>query len=295
MADPEVFERARPRLLGVAYRMVGTVADAEDIVQEAWLRWQSSEVTPQRPEAWLTTVTARLALDVLRSAQHRREHYTGPWLPEPVTTDPEPDEMAIRAESLTLGFLAVLESLSPLERAVFLLADVFAVPYAQIAPTVERSEVACRQIASRARRRLREARPARHDNRGPTPPSAQQWQLVDTFTTALATGDVAGALRCLAPDAVLVSDGGPHRHAARRPVQGPERIVRFLVNLSKRIPGAYEVAPAVLNGAPGLVFRAAGVADLAAAFDIDAGAVRAVYLVNNPDKLHHLEATWPVE
>lgn len=295
MADPEVFERARPRLLGVAYRMLGTVADAEDIVQEAWLRWQSSEVTPERPDAWLTTVTARLALDLLRSAQHRRERYTGPWLPEPVTTEPEPDEMAIRAESLTLGFFAVLESLSPLERAVFLLADVFAVPYAQIAPTVDRSEVACRQIASRARRRLRAARPPRGDTQATAPPSEAQWRLVDTFTTALATGDVTGALRCLAPDSVLVSDGGAQRHAARRPVVGPDRIVRFLGNLTKRFVGAYEVAPAVLNGWPGLVFRAAGVPDLAAAFDVADSGVRGIYLMNNPDKLRHLDATWPVE
>jgi RNA polymerase sigma-70 factor (ECF subfamily) len=294
MADPELFERARPRLLGVAYRMLGTVADAEDIVQEAWLRWQSSEVTPERPDAWLTTVTARLALDVLRSAQHRRESYTGPWLPEPVTTEPEPDEMAIRAESLTLGFLAVLESLSPIERVVFLLADVFALPYAQIALTADRSEVACRQIASRARRRLRDARPSRGDNRTTAAPSEVQWHLVDTFTHALATGDIAGALRCLAPDSVLVSDGGAQRHAARRPVVGPQRIVRFLSNLAQRSAGAYDVAPAVLNGWPGLVFRAAGVADLAVAFEVDDRRVQAIYLVNNPDKLGHLDGTWPV-
>ena len=151
-----LFERERPRLVGLAYRMLGTVADAEDVVQDAWFRWQA--VPPggvDRPAAWLTTVTARIALDHLRTARRRRESYVGPWLPEPLVAEAGPAEVAEVAESLRFGFLTVLDELGPVERAVFLLADVFAVPFAEIAVTVGRSEAACRQIASRARRRVR--------------------------------------------------------------------------------------------------------------------------------------------
>jgi len=294
MADADVFEQARPRLLGLAYRMLGTVSDAEDIVQEAWLRWERSTATPERPEAWLTTVTTRLALDQLRSAQRRRELYVGPWLPEPVTTDPAPEQIAIMSESLTLGFLTVLDALSPVERAVFLLADVFAVAYADIAVTVDRSEVACRQIASRARRRLRDARPYAQSGQRPLSGSGAQWQLVETFTVALAAGDIRSALSCLAPDAVLVSDGGAGRHAARRPVLGAGRIVRLLANLSKRgLSAGYAIAPAVINRTPGLVFSLDGTADLVAAFEITGGQLQRIWLINNPDKLTHLDVAVP--
>ena len=164
-AATDVFERERPRLVGLAYRMLGTVADAEDVVQDAWFRWQApcpGEV--DRPEAWLTTVTTRIALDHLRSARRRREAYVGPWLPEPLVADAGPAEVAELAESLRLGFLTVLDQLKPVERAVFLLADVFAVPFAEIADTVGKSEAACRQIASRARRRR--ARPPKRRTPG---------------------------------------------------------------------------------------------------------------------------------
>jgi RNA polymerase sigma-70 factor (ECF subfamily) len=280
-----VFEHSRPRLLGLAYRMLGTVADAEDIVQEAWLRWQAADVaTIERPEAWLTTVTTRLALDLLKAVQRRREEYVGPWLPEPVVLTPGPAESAELAESLTLGFLTMLDELGPVERAVFLLADVFSIPHAEIAPMVGRSEVACRQIASRARRRFKDARPA--DT--PHGPAADR-QLVDEFVAALAVGDIDAALARLAPDVVLLSDGGPTRRAARRPVVGGRRVVRLLANLALRFQGEIGVEPATVNGDPGIILSMDGVRDTAVAFEVRDGRVAAIWLIRNPDKLTHLD------
>ena len=182
--DP--FDAERARLQGLAYRMLGSIADAEDVVQEAWLRWEGlgadGRAEVQRPAAWLTTVASRLALDKLKSAQRQREEYVGPWLPEPVLTDGDPALAAELAESLTIGFLAVLERLAPVERAVFLLADVFAEPYSAIAPVVERSEEACRQIASRARRHVREERQLFQ------PAAARRDDLLDAFLAASHSG-----------------------------------------------------------------------------------------------------------
>jgi RNA polymerase sigma-70 factor (ECF subfamily) len=284
--ESDVFERARPRLLGLAYRMLGTVADSEDVVQEAWLRWQSitaaDRVAIKRPEGWLTTVTTRLALDRLRTTRRRREEYVGPWLPEPLVTGPGPEESAELSESLTLGFLTVFDRLAPVERAVFLLVDVFGVPYPEVSEAVSKSEVACRQIASRARRRLRE-RPARAH--GPV-----DRQVVDELVVAIALGDVDAALARLAPDAVLVSDGGPNRRAARRPVVGANRIVRLMVNLAHRDFGAAQVTPVTFNGDPGIILTLDGRVDFVAVFEVDEGGERvgAIWLVRNPDKLEHL-------
>ena len=172
--NTDIFEQERPRLLGLAYRMLGSIVDADDVVQDAWLRWQTVESEVIRsPEAWLTTATTRLALDRIRSHRRRREEYVGPWLPEPLVSEAGPEEAAELADSLTFGFLTVLDRLGPIERAVFLLADVFAVPFAEIADTVGKSEAACRQIASRARRRLRERSNSR--------PVGADRQLVDTL------------------------------------------------------------------------------------------------------------------
>jgi len=285
--DPasRVFEHERPRLLGLAYRMLGTVADAEDVVQEAWLRWRAADVASiERPEAWLTTVTTRLALDLLKAVRRRREDYVGPWLPEPVVLTPGPAESAELAESLTLGFLTMLDELGPVERAVFLLADVFSVPHAEIADVVGRSEVACRQIASRARRRFRDAR---HSD-SPHVPAADR-QLVDEFVAAIAVGDIAGALARLAPDVVLLSDGGPTRRAARRPVVGAPRVVRLLANLARRLGDSVGVEPATVNGDPGFILSLDGERDTAAAFELRDGRVTAIWLIRNPDKLTHLD------
>jgi RNA polymerase sigma-70 factor (ECF subfamily) len=259
------------------------MADAEDVVQDAWLRWRRTDpASVERPAAWLTTVVSRLALDRLRSAQHQRELYVGPWLPEPVLAEADPDDSAEVAESLTLGFLVMLERLAPIERVVFLLADVFREPFGSIAPAVGRSEAACRQIASRARQRVRQER-----RRFDPEPGAED-EVAAAFAKAAATGDVDGLLEVLAPDVVLLSDGGAAHHAARRPVVGPARVARFLVNTARRLPPGVAVEFARVNGTPGFVATIDGQPELVVALELDGRLVTRVLSVNNPDKLVHL-------
>jgi RNA polymerase sigma-70 factor (ECF subfamily) len=292
--DP--FEEARPRLLGLAYRMLGTVADAEDVVQDAWVRWQSADQPAVRePAAWLTTVTTRLAVDRLRAARRRRAQYVGPWLPEPVALDPTPEESAELAESLTLGFLVLLEELGPVERAVFLLADVFGLPFADVAGVVDRSEVACRQIASRARKRLRDAgqpTAALPRTRPQTPPDRH---VVDEFLVALVSGNIDVALSHLAPEVRLTSDGGGVRRAALRPVVGPARVARFLGNVGRRTGVAYAVRPMTLNGEAAMVLLDGDMPDVAMVFELAADRITHIRLVRNPAKLAHLAAPIPIE
>jgi RNA polymerase sigma-70 factor, ECF subfamily len=284
----EVFERERPRLVGLAYRMLGTVTDAEDVVQDAWLRWQTVDADQlERPEAWLTTVTTRVALDHLRSIRRRRETYVGPWLPEPLVSAAGPEGAAVLADSLRLGFLTVLDELAPVERAVFLLADVFAVPFAEIAATVDKSEVACRQIASRARRRVRQPTAARDP--------ATERAITDELMTAIAVGDVAQVLERLAPDVVCVADGGSTRRAARRPVIGAPRVARLLINLAHRYRGDIGVRTASVNGDAGAVIVVGGEVDLVIAFEVRDHRVVAVRVVRNPDKLAHVDCPVPME
>ena len=273
----ELFEGQRRRLLGLAYRMVGSISDAEDIVSEAWARWCATDRDAvESPAAWLTTVTTRLCIDHLRSAHQRREAYVGPWLPEPVVADRGPEEQAELADSLTLGFLTMLDRLDPVERAVFLMADVFSVPYAQIAGAVDKSPEACRQVASRARRKLRHARVrARPADR----------RVVDELLLALWAGDMKTVLARLAPDVVCVTDAGPDRRGARRPVVGPHRVARFLGNLTRRHQDGVTVTPATVNAETGVVVRIHGEIDFVAAFEVDADAVRTIRLIRNPDKL----------
>lgn len=295
-ADPSVaaFEAERPRLTGLAYRMLGSVADAEDVVSEAWVRFQRADPsTVDRPAAWLTTVTSRLAIDRLRSQASRREDYVGPWLPEPVSTatlgpvrpvTDDPQERVELSESLTLGFLVVLDRLGPVERAVFLLADVFGEPYSEIARAVGKSEEACRQIASRARRRVREERADR---------SAADEQLLAGLIGALALGDVQGLLDLLAPDVVLTSDGGPDRHAARRPVLGPDRVSRLLLNLTARMPDGVPMEIRSVNAAPALVMHHPDGPIVVSADRTEDGRVAAVRVLLNPEKLTALDGLFP--
>lgn len=290
------FEAERARLTGLAYRMLGSVADAEDVVSEAWVRFQRADPdSVDRPAAWLTTVTSRLAIDRLRSQAARRETYVGPWLPEPVPTSApvsgsvtpapaeDPADRVELSESLTLGFLVVLDRLGPVERAVFLLADVFGEPFAEIAHIFGRSEVSCRQIASRARRKVRDARADR---------AAADEQLLASLVGALAVGDVGGVLSLLAPDVVLTSDGGPDRHAARRPVVGADRVGRFLLNLALRTPEGATMAIEEVNAAPALVIRHPDLPIVMTADRDDGGRVAAVRLLLNPDKLAALDDTF---
>lgn len=276
----ERFSAQRPRLLGLAYRILGTFGDAEDVVQEAWLRWSRTDRTAiERPAAWLTTVTTRLALDRVKAVDRRREQYVGPWLPEPVAVGPGPDEAAEMAESLTLGFLVVLDRLTPVERAVWLLSDVFGEPFSVIAASVGRSEAACRQVASRARRRLREQRPpATSPLDGP---------LLGRLLEAVGRGDVEALLELLDTDVVLVSDGGPNRRAARRPVVGATRVARFAVNLAQRYPEG-DVRAVDVNGTPAVVLEGSGT-PLVVAGEQRGGKVVALWLLANPDKLAALE------
>jgi RNA polymerase sigma-70 factor, ECF subfamily len=275
------FEAARARLTGRAYRILGVLADADDVVQEAWLRWSAADRAEiDNTDAWLNTVVSRLAIDRLRRRKREEERYVGPWLPSPVVQRvDDPADAAELADSMTTAFLIMLERLSPDERAAFLLADVFGERYDSIAVSLGRSAEACRQLASRARRKVRDAELARRDELGASD------ELVRRFLTALAIGDEATAVACLAPDAVYVSDGGPHRRAARVPVREPARIVRLLVNLVRRWPGTSHVAPAVVGGLPGILVELDGSIVSATGVEVVDGRVVRIVNVLNPDKL----------
>jgi RNA polymerase sigma-70 factor, ECF subfamily len=228
--DESRFERERRRLRSLAYRMTGTPDDADDVVQEVWIRWQGADRSSiENDAAWLTTVTTRVAIDRLTSARATRELYVGPWIPEPVPDAfVDPAEIAVASDSLTLGFMRVLETLEPTERAVFLLHDVFAVPFAEVAATVGRNEAATRQMARRARVKVRDGRPRL------TPPPAGLRELSDAFLAAVLDGDVDRLATMLTEDVVHISDGGADHHAARRPVRGADKVARLFVNLARR-------------------------------------------------------------
>ncbi len=280
----DVFEAERPRLFGIAYRMLGTVTDADDIVQEAWIRWhRATDIA--NPQAWLTTVTTRLAIDRLRSAQRRREAYVGPWLPEPLITDREdPAHIVELNDSLTLGFLTVLDRLDPVDRAVFLLREVFGVPYDEVARVVNRSEENCRQIARRARERVRLERPViDHD-------TERRQELLDAFMAAVFTGDPGALEPLLAEDVVHVSDGGPHRRAARYPVVGRHRVARLTVNLASRVsPADVTIETVEVNGQIGLLISQHGEHLMLVELEFDAGLVKRMHAILNPDKLEKLK------
>lgn len=279
------FVRARPRLLGLAYRMLGSRTDAEDIVQDAWLRLQGADMAAlASPAAWLTTVTTRLCLDRLKSARAQRESYVGPWLPEPVV-DAErmsPEAATALADDLSFALLLTLERLSPAERAAFLLHDVFDTPFPEIADTLQRSEAACRQLASRARRAVR-----RDHVRQPAS-DEQHLALLQRFVAALGQGDVAGLSDLLTQDAVAYADGGGVRLAALRPILGARNIARFYVGIAGKVArrGAQaKIRPKVLNGRPALLVHLDGELDQALSIEVSAGRISRVYSVRNPEKL----------
>lgn len=285
--DP--FEISRARLLGLAYRMVGTIPDAEDVVQEAWLRWnRSDQASIERPDAWLTTVTARLAIDHIRARGRTREDYLGPWLPEPVNLDDCPEPAAEFADSLKFAFLTVLDTLKPMERAVFLLVDVFGLTYPDVSLGVGKSEAACRQIASRARRRLRTASTGRQ-------PTGDERRIVHELLSAIAHHDVDGVLKRLAPDVVCTTDAGPDRRAARRPLVGADRVARFFLNTARQRYATARSSPALINGDPGVITYLDDEIDFAAAFEVDNGKITAIWLIRNPDKLTHIASPVPIQ
>lgn len=281
-ADP-TFEAARSHLRRVAYRMLGTVSDAEDIVQEAYLRWRGVDAsTVAEPRAFLTRITTRLCLDQLKSARARRESYVGTWLPEPVIGGASGG--ADVREDLSVALLMTLERLSPLERAAFLLHDVFDVDYAELAETLSRSEPACRQLVARAREHVQAHKP-----RFEATPEAMR-RVTAAFQRAMLSGDTQALGSLLAEDAVLYADGGGKRIAARHPVAGRDKIVKLIQGIVKKYgwPGATRFEATELNGQPAwLVYEPDGVETIALA--VDGEHVAALYLVRNPDKLRHLE------
>jgi RNA polymerase sigma-70 factor (TIGR02957 family) len=282
-------EELRPLLFSIAYRMLGSVGDAEDVVQEAYLRAERAQADGTRIEsqrAFLTTVTTRLAIDELRSARARRETYVGPWLPEPLLTSTEPDagEHAEMADSLSMSFLVLLETLSPVERAVFLLREVFEYGYDEIAEIVGKSEANCRQILVRARKRIDEGKPRFEADRG------QQEELARRFLDAFEEGDVDGFVELLAADAVFVGDGGGKGRGISRPVYGQRAVTRLLASFVPpfRAAGA-KVRLGEVNGQPGALFFDADERLINVfAFEVADGAIQGVRSVINPDKLAHL-------
>jgi RNA polymerase sigma-70 factor (ECF subfamily) len=288
-ADPayatRVFGEHRDLLVGVAYRVLGTVTDAEDAVQEAWVRW--SKVDPAEvanPRAFLVRVTTRLAIDRLRRAKARRESYIGPWLPEPTLTGHDVAEDVELAESVSMAMLVVLETLSPLERAVFVLREAFGMPYAEIGEVFGRKEEAVRQLAHRARDHVRE-RGARFEADQET-----HRHVTERFLEAAVGGDVEALMEVLAPGVTLVADGGGRARAPRRPVHGADNVARFLAAVATRPGQDVRARIAQVNGGPGIVVTSEGEPVAALVLDVAGGVVRTVHLVANPEKLAGLRA-----
>jgi RNA polymerase sigma-70 factor (ECF subfamily) len=281
--DPhlETFERLRGRLFGLAYRMLGSRAEAEDVVQEAYVRWhQSGRDGVREPDGWLVTATTRIAIDRLRALKTAREAYAGPWLPEPLlqTAPPPPDRQAELASELSIAFMVLLERLAPEERAAFLLHEVFDSSYPDIARILGRSEAACRQIVHRARERVRGER------RRFEATEADKASLLRAFTAAMHARDEDALLALFTPDAVWTADGGGQVPASPRPIEGAERIVKLVLGLYRQRSGAsYE--PVLINGEPGLAVRIGQQLIATLAIDCDGERISAVYAVVNPEKL----------
>jgi RNA polymerase sigma-70 factor (ECF subfamily) len=287
-AAEAMFARDRSLLVGVAYRMLGSVSDAEDIVQEAWLRWARVDTaTVHDPRAFLVRTVTRLAIDRLRRIQARRETYVGPWLPEPLLTSPDPADDTDRAESVSMAMLVVLETLSPLERTVFVLHEAFGYSYADIAEILDRTPPAVRQLAHRAREHVQARRPRYETD------TAKRRAATERFLQASVGGDLAGLLELLAPDAVLWADAGGKAKAPRRPILGAEKIARFFVGISDGIvPEGTTVVFAEVNGGPAVVLEspAGPVAVAMVDLDPDSGLIAVIRLVGNPDKMTGLAA-----
>jgi RNA polymerase sigma-70 factor (TIGR02957 family) len=297
-----IFDEHRNLLISIAYRVLGSVTDAEDTVQEAWLRW--SNVDPaevSNPRAFLVRVTTRLAIDRLRRAKARRESYVGPWLPEPILTDTDVAEDVALAESVSMAMLVVLETLSPLERAVFVLREAFGMPYTEIGEVIGRKEEAVRQLARRARDHVQERRTRFEADQ------TEQHRVTEHFLEAASSGDLEALMGVLAPGVTLVADGGGRALAPRRPVRGAEKVARFLLAVATEEKSArflesigaepvadLRVYPAQVNGGPGVVITSQGRPVSALLLDVADGAVQTIHLVASPEKLagvHGFEAS----
>ena len=294
-----VFDEHRGLLVSVAYRILGSVTDAEDVVQEAWLRWSGVDQSGvDHPRAFLVRVTTRLAIDRLRRAKARRESYVGPWLPEPILTrHDDVAEDAAMAESVSMAMLVVLETLSPLERAVFVLREAFGMPHAEIADVLGRKEEAVRQLARRARDHVRERTP-RFDA-----DETEQRRVTERFLEAASGGDLEALMEILSPGVTLVADGGGRALAPRRPVRGADKVARFLVavateermarflaSVGSEPSGEVRVHPAQVNGGAGIVVTSGDEPISALLLDISEGVVQTIHLVANPEKLAGVRA-----
>ena len=276
----------RGRLLGLAYRMLGSRSDAEDAVQDAYIRFAGAQDI-RNPEAFLVTIVTRLCLDRLKSAKAQREIYVGPWLPEPVF-DAEglaADAATELADDLSFALLLALDRLSPLERAAFLLHDVFDMPFADVARMIDRTEAACRQLATRARRAVKDARPA------PATTPDSHAALLRAFGEAVASGDVSRLAGLLRADAIALTDGGGRKSAALNPIMGADKVARFFIGLANKNAGRdISIKPIMINGTVGALVYADGELDHSLSVAIDGERIAAIYIVRNPDKLRHVPA-----
>jgi RNA polymerase sigma-70 factor (ECF subfamily) len=285
----ESFVAHRNLLFTVAYEMLGSAADAEDVLQEAWLRWVKVDLEQvQDQRAYLVRIVTRQALNRMRTMNRRKESYVGPWLPEPLLTGPDVAEDAELAESVSMALMIVLETLSPTERAVFVLREVFDVSYDEIAAAVDKTPAAVRQIAHRARQHVDARRPREVVSRKETRAA------LESFQYALETGDLQGLLNVLAPDAVFIGDGGGIKSAALVPIVGAERAVRMLTGGLSKLKGTFTASPTVVNGNPALIMRMDGEIDGIMAVRVEDGRISGVYYVRNPEKLSRVELETPL-
>ena len=287
MSEPDgtgadVFGTHRDLLFTVAYEMLGSAADAEDVVQEAWLRWADVDQEEVRDaRAYVVRIVTRLALNQMRTLSRRRESYVGPWLPEPLLTGPDVADDVVLSEAVSIAMLVVLETLTPTERAVFVLREVFGFEHAEIAEAVDKTPAAVRQIAHRAREHVQARRPASRT------PKAEQLEATRRFAAAAESGDLGGLLELIAPDVVLVTDGGGIKKAALRPIHGIEKVLRFVGAV---LSDDAESRVGLVNGEPCLLMYDGGVLDSVISVRITAGRVTEIYAVRNPDKLCRLES-----
>lgn len=290
--DPAAsFEPHRSHLRGLAYRMLASMAEAEDVTQDAYIRWHrigaKARAVIDNPRAWLSKATTRLCLDRIKSARAQRESYIGPWLPEPVIEPEAASDPAELAQDLSVAFLLLLERLSPLERAAFLLHDVFEMSFAQVAEVLRRDPAACRQLANRARKHIEAGRPRFAAN------SQDQARIAAAFLAAAGSGNAAQLAQLLAKDAVLISDGGGKVKAALNPILGSDKVIAFLLGVQRKVPfpDGTEYRPSVINGLPGfLIVLPNGTIAQTLSFEIQGGVIHHIYAVRNPDKLKLLHA-----
>lgn len=291
MDDPTLtFDRLRPRLQGIAYRMLGSLAEAEDVVQDAWLRWHAAaHHTLDSAEAWLVTVTTRLAIDRLRAAKLQRTHYVGTWLPEPLIDDGPrtPEQLLERADDLSMAFLTLLERLAPEARAAFLLREVFDAEYGEIAHTLGKSEAACRQLVHRARTQVREGERPRQAVTRDT-----HLRLLRGFAEAAQKGDLHGLKALLAEDVAILGDGGGKVPSFGKPIVGAQRVAQIYFALARRYPGLVRIEIAEVNGAPGMLRYVDGVLESVQGIEWDGERIVRIHAQRNPDKLAHVAANF---